>query len=344
MASERQPQRYMKDQAQASARRLIEAGTIVVIAYGGGPANQYGLASSGNAITRELTARGVPAVQIAANSPQGFDQLVHLDPARVRVWVTDPYRHSTSATGEVVRSDLRHDLQPYALPVVSQSTACSTATLFKDQTIAVAGAVGLRTIPGVLVTQGNRQIDQALHLIASNGAVITKPVDGDEGQGVSLVTSPAQMLAAIAAIHHHRSDALVEVYTPGTEVGVPVLVLGPANIVALPAVEASADGQLIDHRVKTTPGALRLFCPPRHLARTVLDQLADNAVNLATGLNARAMLRADFIIDHTGTAWFLEANSFPGLSPTGLVMASLTKLGLTRGDLALLVISETDPT
>ena len=262
MASDRQLQRYLQHQAQASAHRLIEAGTTVVIAYGGGPANQYGLASSGNAITRELTARGVPAVQIAANSPQGFDQLVHLDPARVRVWVTDPYRHSTSANGEVVRSDLRYDLQPYALPVVSQSTACSTATLFKDQTIAVAGAVGLRTIPGVLVTQGNHQIDQALHLIASNGAVITKPVDGDEGQGVSLATSPAQMLAAIAAIHHHRSDALVEVYTPGTEVGVPVLVLGPANIVALPAVEASADGALIDHRVK--PHQERCSCTAPH--------------------------------------------------------------------------------
>lgn len=195
---------------------------------------------------------------------------------------------------------------------------------------------------GIRIAQGNGEVDPALQLLATNGQVIAKPVDGDEGQGVSLVDSPAQLLAAISAIHDRPSDALVEIYTPGTEVGLPVLALGPDTMVAMPTVEAFAEALIIDHQVKTPPGALQMFCPPRHIGRPVLDQLADQAVRLASRLGAQALLRADFIVDHVGTAWFLEANSFPGLSPTGLVMASLTKLGLTRGDLALLVISESD--
>ncbi len=342
MDTYRQLQHLLRQRVQESAARLIRTGTTVVVTYGGGPANQYGLASSGDAIVAELAARGVPAVQIPANGPRGLQQLADLEPGRVMVWITDPYRYATVPDGRVVRSDLRHDLQAIDLTVVSQSLACSAATLFKDETIEEAKAVGLRTIPGVRITQGNGEVDQALQLLATSGPVIAKPVDGDEGQGVSLVDSPRQLLAAISAIHDRPSDALVEIYTPGTEVGVPVLALGPDAMVALPAVEAFAEALIIDHQVKTTPGALQLFCPPRHIDSPVLDQLAELAVRLASRLGARALLRADFIVDHDGTAWFLEANSFPGLSPTGLLMASLTKLGLSRGDLALLVISGSD--
>lgn len=338
----RELQQQLRQRVQESAARLIRADTTLVVTYGGGPANQYGLASSGDAIVAELTARGVPAVQIPANNPRGLQQLADLEPGRVMVWITDPYRYVTGPDGRVVRSDLRHDLKAFNLTVASQSPGCSAATLLKDETIEEAGAVGLRTIPGVRIAQGNGEVDQALQLLATNGPVIAKPVDGDEGQDVSLVDSPAQLLAAISAIHDRPSDALVEIYTSGTEVGVPILALGPDTTVALPAVEAFAEALVIDHQVKTTPGALQLFCPPRHIAEPVLDQIADLAVRLASRLGARALLRADFIVDNAGTAWFLEANSFPGLSPTGLVMASLTKLGLTRGDLALLIISESD--
>ncbi len=338
----RQLQQRLREQVQDAATRLIRADTTLVVTYGGGPANQYGLASSGDAIVAELAARGVPAIQIPATGPRGLQQLADLEPGRVKVWITDPYRYAIAPDGRVVRSDLRHDLQALNLTAVSQSLACSAATLFKDETIEEAKAVGLRTIPGVRVAQGNGEVDQALQLLATNGPVVAKPIDGDEGQGVSLVKSPSQLLAAISAIHDRPSDALVEIYTPGTEVGVPVLANGPDALVALPAVEAFAEALIIDHQVKTTQGALQLFCPPRHIDGAVLDQLTDLAVRLAARLDARALLRADFIVDDDGTAWFLEANSFPGLSPTGLVMASLTKLGLSRGDLALLVISGSD--
>ncbi len=80
----------LQHQAQITAGHLIETGTTVVVTYGGGPANQYGLQSSGTAIVDDLTARGVTATQIPANSDHGFGRLVDLDPARVAVWVTDP--------------------------------------------------------------------------------------------------------------------------------------------------------------------------------------------------------------------------------------------------------------
>ncbi len=329
----------LKQRASACAETLTTDGTTVVVTYGGGPANQYGLESSGAAIVEELTARGVSALQIPANSDQGFDQLTNLNTGAVVVWVTDPYRFTLGPDGGVVRSDLRTALKGFGLPIVSQSQACSAATLYKDQTSDAATAAGLRTIPAVRVARAGGDVDQALQFLAANHLVIAKPIDGDEGQGVCLVNSEAQLLASVASIHNQGSDALVEIYTSGTEVGVPVLTLGPGELVALPAVEAWADGGVIDHQVKTTPGALHLFTPPRDIDPPVLDHLGAQAVALASRLDAIALLRVDFIVDRSGTIWFLEANSFPGLSPTGLAMASLTTLDLTRGDLALLVVS-----
>lgn len=88
----RELQQDLRRRITDSAVRLIRSDTALVVTYGGGPANQYGLQSSGEAIATELTARGVPAIQIAANSPRGFEELADLDPARVKVWITDPYR------------------------------------------------------------------------------------------------------------------------------------------------------------------------------------------------------------------------------------------------------------
>jgi D-alanine-D-alanine ligase-like ATP-grasp enzyme len=337
--------RHLRERVDRPAARLIEAGITVVITYGGGPANQYGLASSGTAIVEELTARGVSAMQIPVDTDQDLYQLAALDPARVVVWITDPYRSRTGPDGRAARSDLRDELRAVGLPVVCQSAGCSTATLYKDVTAVEALAAGLRPIPAVRVDRGpsDADVEPAVRLLGAARRVVVKPVDGDEGLGVTLVESVPQLFDALAVIHDGDSDALVEPYTPGVEVGVPVLMLGTGEIVALPAVEASTTaGVLIDHRVKTTPGALRLFCPPRNLTAHTLTGLAEQAVALAARLDGRTLLRVDFIVDGD-VIWFLEANSFPGLSPTGLAMASLGSLGLSRGDLALLVISESGP-
>ena len=38
--------------------------------------------------------------------------------------------------------------------------------------------------------------------------------------------------------------------------------------------------------------------------------------------------RADFILDESGTAWFLEINTLPGMTPTSLVPQEAAAAGL----------------
>lgn len=338
MRSLEQLRHHLRSLVEVSAGRLIETGTAVVVTYGGGPANQYGLQSSGAAIVSELGARSLSARHLPVVDG-GLGALAALDPDRVVVWVTDPYLYRFDGSGRSIRRDLREELTALGLTVVSQSVECSTGTLDKDVTAAVAAAVGLTTIPGVRIQRAGRGPGSGHELLAVHGAVVAKPVDGDEGRHVVLAASESVLDAAVTAIHEIGSDALVEPYIHGTEVGVPVLVTG-AEVVALPAVEVSTASPIVDFDVKSTPGALQFLCPPRTIDGDVLAVLADQAVSLAAHLNAATLVRVDFIVDGDGTGWFLEANSFPGLSPTGMAMASLTTLGLNRGDLALLVVAD----
>jgi D-alanine-D-alanine ligase len=55
------------------------------------------------------------------------------------------------------------------------------------------------------------------------------------------------------------------------------------------------------------------------LSNEVTGAAADAAVLAHRTLGLRDLSRVDFIVDESGTPWFLEANVIPGLTETSLV-------------------------
>ena len=330
------PATELVDRASTIADRFVETPMALVVAYGGGPANQYGLETSGAAVVTELAGRGINAVQLAANTAEALHWLLSQDPSDFVVWVTDPYCYTDTLGGEV-RSDLREALADAGLSFAAQTLACSEATLYKDRTAAMARELGIPTIPAVVVPLGASVPTAARQLLGVYSRVIVKPTDGDEGQGVGVAESLDAVADAVTATHRRGSDALVERFVDGVEIGVPVLALDGQDPIALPSVEVRSSATILDHRVKNTPGGFDLICPPQTIAGEVVARVETYAVRLAARLGAQGLIRVDFIVEPPDRTWFLEANSFPGLSPTGLAMASLRTLGLQRSDIALLL-------
>ena len=106
---------------------------------------------------------------------------------------------------------------------------------------------------------------------------------------------------------------------------------------ALPSIEIIPKTGFYDYENKYQPGAAEEITPApipgeweARLAR------ATETVFRALGLSVYA--RADFIVTRDGTAYFLEINTLPGMTPTSLVPQEAEAVGIGYGELCERII------
>src|SRR6185436_7736605 len=79
---------------------------------------------------------------------------------------------------------------------------------------------------------------------------------------------------------------------------------------------------------KYTAGKSEYFCPA-DLPREVTERVLELGVLAAKVLDCRGVTRVDFRLDDAGTAWCLEVNTIPGMTPTSLVPMAAKAAGMT---------------
>ena len=157
--------------------------------------------------------------------------------------------------------------------------------------------------------------------------LVVKPSTGGSSLGLSVVTTAAELPAAIVAALSYAEAALIERFVPGTEVAVTVL-----DGRALPAVEIVPKGDRYDFAARYTAGRTDFHVPAR------LDEAAAaacEAAALAAGAaaGARHLYRADLIVDADGTPWLLEIDTCPGMTETSLAPMAAEAAGVAFPDL-----------
>ncbi|MFY0408654.1 D-alanine--D-alanine ligase family protein [Solicola sp. PLA-1-18] len=153
--------------------------------------------------------------------------------------------------------------------------------------------------------------------------VVVKPVDADNSVGVTLVRTPEEYPAALAAAWDHGPEALVERFVePGREVRCGVVERGD-DLLCLPLEEYSLDAKPVreeaDKIRRGDDGALALMAKDTPTV-WIVDRddpvcvpvwEAARACHVALGCRDYSLF--DFRIDPDGRPWFLEAglyNSF----------------------------------
>ena len=63
---------------------------------------------------------------------------------------------------------------------------------------------------------------------------------------------------------------------------------------------------------------------PARISSETAAAVAQAAISAHTNLRLRDWSRIDFIVDHAGVPWFLEANVAPGMTETSLVPQALS--------------------
>ncbi|GAA4621920.1 D-alanine--D-alanine ligase family protein [Cellulomonas oligotrophica] len=190
------------------------------------------------------------------------------------------------------------------LPYVGSGVRAGALAMDKWTTKLVAGAVGVATAPGVLLTA-----------VAAPGhawtrPVVVKPVAAGSSHGVSLVRTRDELAPALAAALAVDDRVLVEDVVVGREVDVAVLGRPDGSRVVPPALEIVVDG-LFDLGTKYD-GTAR-FLVPAPLTDAESDALRAAAVTVYDALGCAGVARVDFFLTADGPV-LNEVNTMPGFT------------------------------
>jgi D-alanine-D-alanine ligase len=156
--------------------------------------------------------------------------------------------------------------------------------------------------------------------------LVIKPNAAGSSFGVEIVESPADFPGAFAKVASHSQDVLLEMYVPGRELTVAIL-LGRR----LPLVEIRPREGFYDYTNKYTPGASEYLVPaPVH--SPLYEQISDDALRLFDLFECCGASRVDFRLD--GDHFYcLEMNTIPGMTQTSLVPKAAAAVGIGFGAL-----------
>ena len=156
---------------------------------------------------------------------------------------------------------------------------------------------------------------------------VIKPNREGSTLGLTIVQHEKETEAAIK--HAVQSDEviLVEQFIKGKELTVPVLGKIGEEI-ALPIIEIIPKNELYDYASKYEAGGSEHIIPAR-INESLTEQIKTYAVKAHRVLGCETYSRADFLLTDDGTAYILEVNTLPGMTPTSLFPDSALTYGIT---------------
>ena len=158
----------------------------------------------------------------------------------------------------------------------------------------------------------------------SSYPVVVKSSHGGSSLGTEIVKQKSKLLASIKKNQKLGTPVFLEEYIKDSkEIAVSFL-----DGKILTPIEIQPKGRFYDYKRKYTKGETQYYLPPR-LDPFVIEKIKSLSRNVFQILNVRSYARADFLVDKNQTAWLLEVNTLPGLTPQSLLPQSAKKEGIS---------------
>lgn len=194
----------------------------------------------------------------------------------------------------------------------------------------------LRVAHSVRLQRGERPTDAAL--IEELGLpLFVKPNAGGSSVATSRVDTLEQLTPAISLAFEECEEVLLERFISGTEVTCGCYRLG-STITALPVTEVVPKNSFFDFEAKYH-GAVEEITPAR-ISTEMTAEIQRLTKEIYQHVDARGIIRVDFIIEPDGVPTLLEVNTTPGMTPTSFIPQQVKAAGLTMTQLLSDIISD----
>ncbi|HZE90761.1 MAG TPA: D-alanine--D-alanine ligase [Rhizobacter sp.] len=230
-------------------------------------------------------------------------------------------------------------LELLGIPYTGSGVMASAIAMDKVMTKRVWIAEGLPTPRYVWLSADEQQDERVLKVPDELGLpLIVKPPREGSSIGITKVTAPAGMQAAVALSARYDNDVLCEEFIDGEEVTCPVLGEGP-NARALPVVRIVAPDGAYDYQNKYFTDVVK-YQVPSGLPAAEEQEIQRTVVAAYRALRCRGWGRADLMIRKTDRKPFLlEMNTSPGMTSHSLVPKSAGAAGMGYEQLCLHLIA-----
>lgn len=161
---------------------------------------------------------------------------------------------------------------------------------------------------------------------------VVKVCNGGSSVGVSIVRSEQEYMAAVAEAGKYDQKAIVEQYIEGREFSVGVI-----EGKALPVIEIAPIAGFYDYKNKYQAGSTVETCPA-DLPQKKAEEMQDIAERVFQALRLKKYARMDFMMDHEGGLYCLEANTLPGMTPTSLMPQEAQAIGKSYEELCQWIV------
>jgi D-alanine-D-alanine ligase len=206
---------------------------------------------------------------------------------------------------------------------VGSGVGAGALAMDKWATKLVAGALGIATAPGVLLTAATAATYAFTH------SVVVKPVAAGSSHGVTLVREAGRLTAALDAALALDDRVLVEDVVVGREIDVAVLGTVDGGRVVSPALEIVVDGWF-DFDAKYGGGAD--FRIPAALDDVARKDLEEAALAVYDALGCAGVARVDFFVTDDGPV-LNEVNTMPGFTEQSQVPKMFAAAGVPYAEL-----------
>jgi D-alanine-D-alanine ligase len=198
----------------------------------------------------------------------------------------------------------------------------SALAMDKDLSKILFRAAGVSTADWLMAPATAEQVDAAM-----GWPVIVKPSKQGSTVGLTKVTSPSDLDAAVREAFLYDDEVMIERFIPGRE-----LTVGILGDEALPVGEIIPTHELYDYECKYTAGMAREEFPAA-LTKTEVATVQDQARLAFRALKLEGYARIDFRLTEDGTFYCLEANTLPGMTELSLIPQAAKAAGISFDEL-----------
>lgn len=156
-----------------------------------------------------------------------------------------------------------------------------------------------------------------------------KPCDGGSSFGVTKVKSEEQILPAIENAFAEGSTVMIEALMSGVEVTCGMYKTREKEVV-FPITEVVTDNEFFDYDAKYN-GQVEEITPAR-IPNDWTREIQSITKKIYKALNAKGIIRVDYIVDEAGKVNLLEVNTTPGMTATSFIPQQVKAANLNISD------------
>lgn len=242
-----------------------------------------------------------------------------------------PFGEDGTLQGMLEMADIRY---------VGAGVLASAVGMDKHYMKVVFEAAGLTVGPYEVITDRQWQRDPEAALTRAAALelpLFVKPARAGSSMGITRVTDPAQLPAAIEAARAHDPKVVVEAGITGREIEVAVLqgrgfaeprTSQPGEIAVQPGAH-----QWYDFEAKYVDGAAAQLSCPADLPAEAIDEVRSLAARAFDAVGAEGLSRVDFFYTPDGALIVNEINTMPGFTPVSMYPQMWAKSGMPYTEL-----------